>query len=310
MKKVAFIFAGQGSQKIGMGKEFFDNFDFAQDMIKKASERIGVNFEELLFQENNKLEETEFTQPAILLVGIIAFEIFKQKCNIKPEFVLGHSLGEFSALVISGALDPIDAIELVHKRGLFMKEACQNLDVGMMALIGLEDKKAEEITEKARLDGKKVWCANYNSDGQIVLAGLKDDLSELENSFKDGGAKKTVLLNMSVASHCPLLQSAREKLDIELDRLLKDNFLTPVVSNVTAEKYLSKKDAIKLLSQQLVSPVLYKQSIQKFENEVDLFIEFGNGVVLKGLNRRVIKTKTESANSIQNIEKVIDILNS
>ena len=310
MKKVAFIFAGQGSQKIGMGKEFFDNFDFAQDMIKKASERIGVNFEELLFQENNKLEETEFTQPAILLVGIIAFEIFKQKCNIKPEFVLGHSLGEFSALVISGALDPIDAIELVHKRGLFMKEACQNLDVGMMALIGLEDKKAEEITEKARLDGKKVWCANYNSDGQIVLAGLKDDLSELENSFKDGGAKKTVLLNMSVASHCPLLQSAREKLDIELDRLLKDNFLTPVVSNVTAEKYLSKKDAIKLLSQQLISPVLYKQSIQKFENEVDLFIEFGNGVVLKGLNRRVIKTKTESANSIQNIEKVIDILNS
>ena len=133
MKKVAFIFPGQGSQTVGMGKDFFENSDIAKDMISKASDRLGIDFEKLLFEENENLGKTEFTQPAILLVSSIACAVFKEKCNITPEFVLGHSLGEFSALVAAGAMDYLDAVELVHKRGLFMTEACSG-GAGMMAL--------------------------------------------------------------------------------------------------------------------------------------------------------------------------------
>ena len=133
MKKVAFIFPGQGSQSIGMGKDFFDNSDIAKEMIEKASKRLHINFEELLFEENDNLSKTEYTQPAILLVSSIAGAIFKDKCDIKAEFVLGHSLGEFSALVASGALNYLDAIEVVHKRGKFMNEACEGEGAGMMA---------------------------------------------------------------------------------------------------------------------------------------------------------------------------------
>jgi hypothetical protein len=136
MKRVAFIFPGQGSQTIGMGKDFFENSDIAKDMISKASDRLGIDFEKLLFEENENIGKTEFTQPAILLVSSIANAIFKEKCNITPEFVLGHSLGEFSALVAAGAMDYLDAIELVHKRGLFMTEACSGGGAGMMALVG------------------------------------------------------------------------------------------------------------------------------------------------------------------------------
>ncbi|RLA76119.1 MAG: malonyl CoA-acyl carrier protein transacylase, partial [Epsilonproteobacteria bacterium] len=156
MKNVAFIFPGQGSQTVGMGKDFFENSDIAKDMISKASQRLGFSFEELLFNENENLGKTEFTQPAILLVSCIALEIFKSKCDIKPQFVLGHSLGEFSALVASGAINYLDAVELVHKRGLFMNEACAGAGAGMMALIGLDDATVESMTSNQREDGKKI----------------------------------------------------------------------------------------------------------------------------------------------------------
>ncbi len=155
MKKVAFIFPGQGSQTIGMGRDFFENSDTAKEMIKKASERLNIDFEKLLFEENENLGKTEFTQPAILLVSSIALAVFKEKCNIEPEFVLGHSLGEFSALVAAGAIDYLDAIELVNKRGTFMNEACSGGGAGMMALLGLDDEKVEAMCKEQREAGKK-----------------------------------------------------------------------------------------------------------------------------------------------------------
>ena len=173
MKKVAFIFPGQGSQSNGMGKDFFENSAIAKEMIKNASERLGFSFEDLLFNESENLGKTEFTQPAILLVSCIALAVFKEKYDVKPEFVLGHSLGEFSALVASGAIDYLDAVDLVHKRGLFMNEACAGAGAGMMALVGLDDATVESMTEAQREAGKKIWPANYNMDGQIVVAGLK-----------------------------------------------------------------------------------------------------------------------------------------
>ena len=310
MKKVAFIFPGQGSQSFGMGKDFFENNDIAKEMIQKASERLNIDFEKLLFEENDKLGLTEYTQPAILLVSSIANKIFKDKCDVKPEFVLGHSLGEFSALVAAGGLDYLDAIELVHKRGQFMTEACSDGGAGMMALVGIADKAVEDICEAQRNEGKQIWPANYNQDGQLVLAGIKADLESLVDTFKEAGAKRAIVLDMSVASHCELLTAAVENLKPYLEEYLKEEFL-PVVSNVTAKPYTTKDEAIELLSSQLTSPVKYKQSIAANADKIDLFIEFGNGVVLKGLNRKICKeTPTLNVNDMASLEKVIEEVNS
>ncbi|MDD2895792.1 MAG: ACP S-malonyltransferase [Aliarcobacter sp.] len=308
MKKVAFIFPGQGSQTIGMGKDFFDNSDVAKEMISNASARLGIDFEKLLFEENENIGKTEFTQPAILLVSSIANAIFKEKYNITPEFVLGHSLGEFSALVAAGALDYLDAVELVHKRGLFMTEACAGGNAGMMALVGIDDEIVEKVCTEQRELGKQVWPANYNMDGQLVLAGIKADLESLVDTFKAAGAKRAIVLDMSVASHCELLKSAVESLTPYLEKFLKDEF-SPVISNVTTEAYTTKDEAIKLLSAQLTSPVKYKQSISSHENEVDLFIEFGNGIVLKGLNKKITKIPTINVSDMNTLEAIAGELN-
>ena len=310
MKKVAFIFPGQGSQTNGMGKDFFENSDIAKEMIKNASDRLGFSFEDLLFNESEDLGKTEFTQPAILLVSCIALAVFKEKSDIQPEFVLGHSLGEFSALVASGAINYLDAIELVHRRGLFMNEACAGAGAGMMALVGLDDETVENITQTQRDNGKKVWAANYNMDGQIVVAGLKADLESLVDTFKEAGAKRALVLDMSVASHCELLTSAVEKLQPYLEDYITDDFKTSVISNVSTNPYNTKSEAIELLSSQLVSPVKYKHSIVAHATELDMMIEFGNGAVLKGMNRKIVKpVPTLNVSDLKSLEATLVALN-
>jgi len=304
MNNTIFIFPGQGSQKIGMGKDFYDHAPLAKEMIEKASQRVGFDFTTLLFEENDRLDQTEFAQPAILLVSLIAHRLFTEQCKVTPNAVLGHSLGEFSALSATGAMDYLDAVELVHQRGLLMKKACEGINAGMMALLGLDDTSVETLTCKAREVGKKVWAANYNGDGQIVIAGNKDDLASLEPLFKEAGAKKSVLLPMSVASHCPLLCSAQIPLETYLEQWLKENFTTPIISNVTACEYQSKVEAKKLLSEQLISPVKYKQSILHVESMTDSFIEFG-GSVLKGLNKRISQKPTHSIIDMKSLEEVL-----
>ncbi len=284
--KCAFLFPGQGSQAVGMGQDFFDKSSVAREIFALASERTGINFERLLFAQNDDLEKTEFTQPAILLVSAIAHRLFEDATNIKPYYALGHSLGEFSALVSVGALDAIDAVELVNLRGRLMAKACEGEDVGMMVVLGLDDGIVESICKTERDKGAKVWPVNYNAEGQIVVAGNKGDLTKLEPLLKEAKAKRALLLNMSVASHCPLLESAVAPLAQKLSQVLHDNFIAPVVSNVTAKRYSTKTEALELLPKQLVSPVLYKQSIAHFDDEVDCYIEFGHGGVLKGLNKR------------------------
>jgi [acyl-carrier-protein] S-malonyltransferase len=303
MKKIASIFPGQGSQSFGMGKDFYENAPLAREMIEAASDRVGFDFKALMFEENENLEKTEFTQPAILLVSAIAHRLFENEMNVRPIFALGHSLGEFSALVSVGALDYLDGVALVHQRGMLMQEACKGVDVGMMALIGLDDEKVEALTAQAREAGKQVWAANYNSDGQIVAAGAKTDLSDMIDTFKEAGAKRAILLNMSIASHCPLLESAVPPLKESLEKYLKDEFISPVVSNVTAKKYNTKAEAIDLLAKQLTMPVKYKQSIKAYEDEIDLHIEFGGGV-LKGLNKRGVKNPTLSVTDMQSLESL------
>ena len=308
--KCAFLFAGQGSQALGMGKDFFENSDVAKAMVSDASKRTGINFEELLFEENDNLGQTEFTQPAILLVASIAHKLFVDATDIKPVLTMGHSLGEFSALVASDALDAIDAVELVNLRGKLMAEACSKQEVGMMVSLGLKDEVVEEICEAQRANGLKVWAVNYNADGQIVIAGIKKDLELLAPILKEAKAKRAILLDMSVASHCPLLESAVEPLSLKLNEIIKDNFSAPVISNVTANAYSSKAEALELLPKQLVLPVKYKHSMVNIDDEVDCYIEFGHGAVLKGLNRKATKKPHFNVSDMASLQATIEAIKS
>ncbi|MGD9969331.1 MAG: ACP S-malonyltransferase [Sulfuricurvum sp.] len=308
-KKIAMIFPGQGSQSIGMGKSFYENSPIAREMFEKAGERIGVDFTKLLFEPNDQLDQTRYTQPAILLISIIAYRLFQETLPTDAVLYLGHSLGEFSALCAAGAIDYVDAVELVHKRGALMQQACESVEAGMMAILGLKDDAVEALCEKGLEEGKSVWPANFNQDGQLVVAGLKNDLQAMEATFKEAGAKRALLLNMSIASHCPLLVSAQGPLASEMERMIGETFSAPVVSNVTTGKYNTKEEAVTLLTDQLIKPVRYKQSIEAIAEEIDLMIEFGNGTVLKGLNKRnAPNVETLNVSDMETLQKVCEAL--
>lgn len=308
MKKVAFLFPGQGSQTLGMGKDFLESFADAKSMLEEANDALGFDLQEVMFNDATKLEQTMYAQPAILLTSLMALRAFQASCDVKPIFAIGHSLGEFSAACAAGALSLGDAVYTVYQRGLFMAEDCEGKDAGMMAVLGLDDDKVETVCENARKDGKKTWAVNYNTDGQVVLAGLKADLSSIESELKGAGAKRALLLNMSVCSHCEILTNASKKLKTLLDEKMSDSFAFPIVSNATSEKYSSKSEALELLEKQLVAPVLYKQSIKKFESEIEAFVEFGNGSVLTGLNKRGVAAPTYSVNSYASISEIVEKL--
>ena len=306
MKKFAFIFAGQGSQSVGMGKDFYENFSSAKLLLNDACNDTGIDFEELLFTQNDKLDKTEFTQPAIVLNSLMSYLAFSEGIKAKPEFSLGHSLGEFTALAVSGAFSFVEAIRLVNLRGKFMQDACIGKDAGMMVVLGLSDEVVEGICNEAHDEGLQIYAANYNCDGQIVVAGVRADLAKYEAKFKEAGAKRAMLLNMSVASHCPILEPASVKLANELEGVLAANF-APVVSNVNAKIYTDKNEALVLLKEQLTHPVRYKQSIKNYENEVDCFIELG-AATLKGINKKITEKPTYSVTDMASLEEVVKIL--
>jgi [acyl-carrier-protein] S-malonyltransferase len=308
-KKIAMIFPGQGSQSIGMGKSFYENSELAREMFHQAGTRIGVDFSQLLFEENEQINETAYTQPAILLVSIIAYTLFQAAHPTQSTLFLGHSLGEFTALCASGALDYVDAVELVHQRGKLMQAACADVDAGMMAILGLEDAVVVDLCIQAQSEGKQVWPANFNQNGQLVVAGIKEDLRSMESVFKGAGAKRALLLNMSIASHCPLLSDAMEPLGEAMEKMVRDTFSAPIISNASTQKYATKHEAIALLKIQLIQPVQYKQSIEAIADEIDLMIEFGNGAVLKGLNKRnAPNVETLSVSDMATLEKVCETL--
>lgn len=306
MKKIAFIFPGQGSQAVGMGKSFVESSSVAKSMLDEASSTLGYDFGKLLLEPNDNLGKTEFTQPAILFVSLVAHKLFENELPFKPVFALGHSLGELTAVSAMGGFTLSDALTVAQNRGKLMQDACASIEAGMMVLLGLSDQVAEELCNEAQQNGKKVYPANYNSDGQIVLAGIKGDLASMEAVFKSAGAKRAMLLDMSVASHCPLLISAVDPLKNLLSGKLKDEFLAPIVSNATNELYTTKSVAINLLADQLTSPVKYKQAIKKIESDVDLFIEFGHGSVLKGLNKKITDKPTISISNMDELEIAIE----
>lgn len=299
---IGFIFPGQGSQSIGMGKDFIEHFPIAKQIVEKASDTLHIDMQKLLLVENDEINQTKFTQPAILLVSYMAYYLFNENYHIIPKFALGHSLGEITANLIAGSLSLENALRLVYRRGELMQETCANLEAGMAVVMGLDD----EILEKFCQSKENLWCANYNGDGQIVLAGLKSALLKAEDEIKNLGAKRFLILPISVASHCPLLENIVPQFRELLSTSLEDNFKFPIISNATMEAYHSKDKALDLLSMQLTKPVLYKQSIIANEAEIDCMIEFGFGNILKGLNKRLSTKPTYSISNMASLESTLE----
>lgn len=305
--KLAFIFPGQGIQHIGMGQDFYNHSLLVKEMFDVASGALGVDISKIMFSDDERLHRTEFSQPCILLTSMAAFSLFMDayasaKGEVaSPVFALGHSLGELSALCAAGAIDLAHAIKLVHQRGILMQECCKG-DAGMCVVLGLPDEVLEEFAASSGL-----WCANYNSDGQVVLAGKKSILESNLDALKALGAKRAFLLPISVASHCPMLSQMEDDFLALLKDSIKDKFSFKIISNVTTKPYESKQDALELLSKQLTNPVKYKQSIREFGGEVDSFIEFGSDV-LRGLNKKIIATPTQSITNMQSLDAVLKAL--
>ena len=302
----AFIFPGQGSQAINMGKDFYENFDLAKELFEKSSDILKIDMKKLCFEENDKINQTAYTQPAVLLVSAIAHAILQQESPLLAKLALGHSLGEISAVYVANGLSFENAMILAHQRGILMQKSCEGKDAGMMVVVGCDDTSLENFCKNAQNEDKMIFCANYNGDGQMVLAGKKSDLLEAESQIKSLGAKRALILPMSVASHCPILESMNKDFEILISDMLEENFTLPVISNATTEAYQNKKNAIKLLSSQLTQPVLYKQSIQKIDTQINAYIEFGHGNILKGLNKRLTNKPTFNISDMASLNETLN----
>ena len=297
--KLAFLFPGQGSQAIGMGRDFYNNYEIARDIFAIASDILKIDMCSLIFEFNDNINQTKYTQPAILLTSYIAYKIFSINNSLNPVFALGHSLGEITANVIAQSISFSDALHLAYIRGDLMQNAFNNVDSGMAVVVGLDDSIVEDFCKNK--DG--IWVANYNSDGQIVLAGLRQNLLDIQSDIKDLGAKRFLMLPISIASHCTLLNSINDHFMKVLDSVLTNDFKCSVISNVTTKPYDNKNDALNLLTLQLTKPVLYKQSIVNNQDSIDCFVEFGHGGVLKGLNKRITKKPTYNIFDIATLEQ-------
>ena len=299
----AFVFPGQGSQAVGMGKEFFETYDVAKKMFKAADDALGFSIMDMCFNgPEESLRLTANTQPAILTMSVICHEILKEH-GISPDIVGGHSLGEYSALVAAGVLRFEDAVQLVHKRGSFMQEAVPVGEGGMAAVIGLDRNVIIEICEKVSAQAS-VQAVNFNCPGQVVIAGSTAGVEQATIALKEAGAKKCVILPVSAPFHSTLMKPAADKLAVELDKVTIADAKIPVVANVTGT-ILTKADEIKKsLIAQAASPVKWEDCVAAMtEFGADTYVEAGPGKVLIGFNKRINKAlnnlNVENPDSLQ-----------
>ncbi len=281
----AFIFPGQGSQSTGMGKNLLEEFPEYNRYYEMAGEVIQDNLYEIINSEDDsKLTLTQYTQPAILTTGIIAYEHIIKTTDIVPDVVAGHSLGEWTALVAAGSLSFKDAVRLVHLRGKYMSEACPPGEGTMAAVIGLS---TDEIEESLK-DFDDVCIANYNSPGQIVISGAFCEFDEVEKALTDKGAKMFVRLNVSGPFHSPLIEKAKEKLKKEIESIDFYDAKIPVYQNVDAKPHTSVEQIKINLIEQVTSAVRWTQTVETMISDgVDEFYEIGHGGVLSGLIKRI-----------------------
>lgn len=306
--KVAFVFSGQGAQYAGMGKELYENFPVAKKVFDQSTAAAGYDMAELCFTENEQLNLTEYTQPAILTMSVAVAEILKE-LGIKPDAVAGLSLGEYSALVESGALDFSEAVQLVQKRGRYMTEAVPAGVGAMSAIMGLDRQAVEAACQKASAEGIVV-PANYNMPGQIVIAGETHAVELAETYLTEAGAKRVIRLNVSGPFHTVLLEPAASKLATELAQVTVHPMNLPVVTNFTGQVIADETEIKNTLVQQVMSPVRWEECVETLIAQgVDTFIEVGPGRALTGFIKKISKEVTvQNVEDLKTLEKVKKII--
>ena len=291
----AYLFPGQGSQFVGMGKDHYDSNSTFAEYIDSANDILGIDLKSVLFEgPEETLKQTEFTQPAIFLHSIALFSTL----DAKPDMVAGHSLGEFSALVACGAISYEDGLKIVRRRGELMQQASRENPGTMAAVIGMSDEAVEQVCAEASLQtGKEVIAANYNCPGQLVISGYEEAVEKGIELAKSNGARMAMLLPVSGAFHSSLMQPALDGLKEQLENLNISAPSCPVYSNYTAQPTVEVEEIRSNLLNQLLNPVKWTQTLlNMYNNGATSYIEVGPGKVLQGLVRRTLKGVEISGN--------------
>lgn len=303
---IAFVFPGQGSQYVGMGKELCDRFPMAKEIFAEADDALGFSLSQLCFDgPEAELKLTENTQPAILTASIAALRVLEAETRLRPVFVAGHSLGEYSALVAVGALSFVDAVKVVCERGRMMQQAVPAGAGAMAVILGLEIDAVRALCADAS-QGEVVSPANYNGGGQIVIAGSKNAVARAVSLAKERGAKRALDLPVSAPFHCPLMRPAAEGLQRVLREVSVRPFSVGVVTNVEADVNRDANRVKTLLAEQAVKPVRWEESVQKLSQlGCQRALEIGPGKVLKGLIKRIAPSMdVDNFDSPQDLSRV------
>ena len=303
MSKIAFIYPGQGAQKAGMGADFYENSVIAGKMFDEAGEVLQLDMKALCFEENDKLDVTEYTQAALVTTCLAMTRVAEDK-GLKPNITAGLSLGEYCAIAAAGGMDDMDAIRLVRKRGILMQNTVPAGEGAMCAVMAMDASAIEKVIEA--IDG--VTIANYNCPGQIVITGRTDAVGEAAEKLKEAGAKRAIMLNVSGPFHSPLLYGAGEQLQKELEKISFNKIRIPYIANLTAEYVTDSKEIPELLRKQVYSPVRFEQTLRKLITDgFDTFIEIGPGRTLTGFVKKTAKEMQCEGITCINIEKEEDL---